>query len=185
MVSSVLIFALSWISLDICWTSLEVLCWISLEVLYWTSFGVPFCSSSGISVGIGPDPHPGRQRKNKIEYRDAINTKNSIINVSTYIGCLAGHLSGTCAWLQPVFQEPGASRLIAVDSSIRSTTRLEAPSSDCTRSPDEISTIGFSTSNWPETVFREVAAAQGRRRRRLKWRGGEGGYALGLGYDVM
>ncbi|KZV57134.1 hypothetical protein F511_42745 [Dorcoceras hygrometricum] len=62
-------------------------------------------------------------------------------------GCLAGHLSGTCAWLQPVFQEPGASRLIAVDSSIRSTTRLEAPSSDCTRSPDEISTIGFSTKN--------------------------------------
>ncbi|KZV22974.1 ATP-dependent DNA helicase Q-like 4A-like [Dorcoceras hygrometricum] len=58
-----------------------------------------------------------------------------------------GHLSGTCAWLQPVFQEPGASRLIAVDSSIRSTTRLEAPSSDCTRSPDEISTIGFSTKN--------------------------------------
>ncbi|KZV40075.1 hypothetical protein F511_28493 [Dorcoceras hygrometricum] len=69
------------------------------------------------------------------------------IYVSTYIGCLAGHLSGTCAWLQPVFQEPGASRLIAVDSSIRSTTRLEAPSSDCTRSPDEISTIGFSTKN--------------------------------------
>ncbi|KZV50628.1 putative receptor-like serine/threonine-protein kinase [Dorcoceras hygrometricum] len=62
----------------------------------------------------------------------------------------AGHLSGTCAWLQPVFQEPGASRLIAVDSSIQSTTRLEAPSSDCTRSPDEISTIGSSTSNWPE-----------------------------------
>ncbi|KZV14644.1 hypothetical protein F511_42102 [Dorcoceras hygrometricum] len=62
-------------------------------------------------------------------------------------GCSAGHLSGTCAWLQPVFQEPGASRLIAVDSSIRSTTRLEAPSSDCTRSPDEISTIGFSSKN--------------------------------------
>ncbi|KZV23409.1 GDSL esterase/lipase-like [Dorcoceras hygrometricum] len=76
------------------------------------------------------------------------------IYVSTYIGCLASHLSGTCAWLQPVFQEPGASRLIAVDSSIRSTTRFEAPSSDCTRNPDEISTIGFSTSNWPETVFR-------------------------------
>ncbi|KZV39115.1 hypothetical protein F511_19210 [Dorcoceras hygrometricum] len=63
------------------------------------------------------------------------------------IGRLAGHLSGTCAWLQPVFQEPGASRLIAVDSSIRSTTRLETPSSDCTRSPDEIGTIGFSTKN--------------------------------------
>ncbi|KZV40406.1 chromatin structure-remodeling complex protein SYD-like [Dorcoceras hygrometricum] len=65
-------------------------------------------------------------------------------------GASDGHLSGTCAWLQPVFQEPGASRLIAVDSSIRSTTRFGTPSSDCTRSPDEISTIGFSTSNWPE-----------------------------------
>ncbi|KZV43723.1 hypothetical protein F511_18839 [Dorcoceras hygrometricum] len=59
-----------------------------------------------------------------------------------------------------------AAALIAVDSSIRSTTRLEAPSSDCTRSPDEISTIGFSTSNWPEQIFRRrsAAAAAGRRR---------------------
>ncbi|KZV16216.1 protein ACCUMULATION AND REPLICATION OF CHLOROPLASTS 3 [Dorcoceras hygrometricum] len=86
--------------------------------------------------------------------------------VSTYIGCLASHLSGTCAWLQPVFQEPGASRLIAVDSSIRSTTRLEAPPSDCTRSPDEISTIGFPSSNWPEQISdddrrRAAAAALG------------------------
>ncbi|KZV53434.1 hypothetical protein F511_06981 [Dorcoceras hygrometricum] len=100
--------------------------------------------------------------------------------VSTYIGCLAGHLSGTCAWLQPVFQEPGAYRLIAVDSSIRSTTRLEAPSSDCTRSPDEISTIGFSTSNWPERNSgdkrRRAAAGGGRRRRRLESEEG-GGYA--------
>ncbi|KZV35924.1 hypothetical protein F511_34716 [Dorcoceras hygrometricum] len=69
------------------------------------------------------------------------------MNPHTNQRCLASHLSGTCAWLQPVFQEPGASRLIAVDSSIRYTTRLEAPSSDCTRSPDEISTIGFSTKN--------------------------------------
>ncbi|KZV20468.1 hypothetical protein F511_34346 [Dorcoceras hygrometricum] len=59
----------------------------------------------------------------------------------------ACYLAGTCAWLQPVFQEPGASRLIAVVTSIRSTTRFETPSSDCTRSPDEISTIGFSTKN--------------------------------------
>ncbi|KZV17420.1 hypothetical protein F511_09092 [Dorcoceras hygrometricum] len=90
------------------------------------------------------------------------------IYVSTYIGCLASHLSGTCAWLQPVFQEPGASRLIAVDSSIRSTTRLEAPSSDCTRSPDEINTIGFSTSNWPE----QISGDDRRRRRRRKGGGG-------------
>ncbi|KZV40216.1 putative anion transporter [Dorcoceras hygrometricum] len=59
----------------------------------------------------------------------------------------ACYLAGTRAWLQPVFQEPGASRLIAVVTSIRSTTRFETPSSDCTRSPDEISTIGFSTKN--------------------------------------
>ncbi|KZV17915.1 hypothetical protein F511_13428 [Dorcoceras hygrometricum] len=101
--------------------------------------------------------------------RSALIQKNSDANqlreqlknrICSYIGSILkpswlrtnqlGHLSGTCAWLQPVFQEPGASRLIAVDSSIRSTTRLEAPSSDCTRSPDEISTIGFSTSNWLE-----------------------------------
>ncbi|KZV31307.1 hypothetical protein F511_16293 [Dorcoceras hygrometricum] len=65
-------------------------------------------------------------------------------------------------------EEPGASRLIAVDSSIRSTTGFEAPSSDCTRSPDEISTIGFSTSNWPEQVSgddrRRAAAATAWRR---------------------
>ncbi|KZV55539.1 hypothetical protein F511_09650 [Dorcoceras hygrometricum] len=79
----------------------------------------------------------------------------SVQRLKRSCGVSTNYLSGTCAWLQPVFQEPGASRLIAVDSSIRSTTRLEAPSSDCTRSPDEISTIGFSTSNWPETVFRD------------------------------
>ncbi|KZV38211.1 putative galactose-1-phosphate uridyltransferase [Dorcoceras hygrometricum] len=89
-------------------------------------------------------------------------------------GVSTSYLSGTCAWLQPVFQEPGASRLIAVDSSIRSTTKLEAPSSDCTRSPDEISTIGFSTSNWPEQIS---GNERRRRRRRREWRGGEGGYA--------
>ncbi|KZV26541.1 hypothetical protein F511_35025 [Dorcoceras hygrometricum] len=71
------------------------------------------------------------------------------VNESKYdCGVKACYLAGTCAWLQPVFQEPGASRLIAVDTPIRSTTRSETPSSDCTRSPDEISTIGFSTSNW-------------------------------------
>ncbi|KZT75831.1 hypothetical protein F511_47143 [Dorcoceras hygrometricum] len=62
-------------------------------------------------------------------------------------GVSTSYLSGTCSWLQPVFQEPGASRLIVVVTSIRSTTRSETPSSDCTRSPDEISTIGFSTKN--------------------------------------
>ncbi|KZV14509.1 hypothetical protein F511_42153 [Dorcoceras hygrometricum] len=103
------------------------------------------------------------------------------IYVSTYIGCLASHLSGTCAWLQPVFQEHGASRLIAVDSSIRSTTRFGTPSSDCTRSPDEISTIGFSSKSWPETNFRRQRGGDGggawrRRRRRRESEEGGGVY---------
>ncbi|KZV40342.1 hypothetical protein F511_14912 [Dorcoceras hygrometricum] len=42
---------------------------------------------------------------------------------------------------------------------IRSTTRSETPSSGCTRSADEISTNGFSSSNWPETIFRRRSAA--------------------------
>ncbi|KZT75508.1 hypothetical protein F511_47466 [Dorcoceras hygrometricum] len=47
-------------------------------------------------------------------------------------------------------------------SPIRSTTRSETPSSGCTRSPDEISTNGFSTSSWPETNFpAKTAAAHG------------------------
>ncbi|KZV50081.1 crooked neck-like protein 1 [Dorcoceras hygrometricum] len=48
---------------------------------------------------------------------------------------------------------------------IRSTTRSETPSSGCTRSADEISTNGFSSSNWPETVFpaKTAAAAAGAR----------------------
>ncbi|KZT76381.1 hypothetical protein F511_46595 [Dorcoceras hygrometricum] len=48
---------------------------------------------------------------------------------------------------------------IAVDTPIRSTTRSETPSSGCTRSPDEISTNGFSTSSWPETNFPAKTAA--------------------------
>ncbi|KZV17324.1 hypothetical protein F511_03935 [Dorcoceras hygrometricum] len=57
--------------------------------------------------------------------------------------------------------------LIAIDSPIRSTTRSETPSSGYTRSPDEISTNGFSSSNWPETNFR--------RRRATAALGGGGG----------
>ncbi|KZV40388.1 hypothetical protein F511_01710 [Dorcoceras hygrometricum] len=128
--------------------------------------------------GSGSAPRQAAEEQNF--YRDAINTNNQINNVSTYIGCLASHLSGTCAWLQPVFQEPGASRLIAVVSSIRSTTRFETPSSDCTRSPDEISTIGFSSKSWPETNFRRQRGGDGdgawrRRRRRRESEEGGGG----------
>ncbi|KZV44486.1 hypothetical protein F511_37575 [Dorcoceras hygrometricum] len=42
---------------------------------------------------------------------------------------------------------------------IRSTTSSETPSSGCTRSPDEISTNGFSSSSWPETIFPAKTAA--------------------------
>ncbi|KZT75651.1 hypothetical protein F511_47324 [Dorcoceras hygrometricum] len=37
-------------------------------------------------------------------------------------------------------------------------TRSKTPSSDCTRSPDEISTIGFSSKNLAGTNSGEVAA---------------------------
>ncbi|KZV45549.1 dentin sialophosphoprotein-like [Dorcoceras hygrometricum] len=100
----------------------------------------------GVYVG-DPDPPPGQAaEEQKLEYREAINTiKNNSTCINIHRVFQACYLAGTCAWLQPVFQEPGASRLIAVVTSIRSTTRSETPSSDCTRSPDEISTIGFST----------------------------------------
>ncbi|KZV27818.1 hypothetical protein F511_39478 [Dorcoceras hygrometricum] len=95
-----------------------------------------------------PDPPPGQAaEEQKLEYREAINTNNRTTCINIHRVFQACYLAGTCAWLQPVFQEPGASRLIAVVTSIRSTTRSETPSSDCTRSPDEISTIGFSTKN--------------------------------------
>ncbi|KZV44862.1 hypothetical protein F511_17278 [Dorcoceras hygrometricum] len=54
----------------------------------------------------------------------------------------------------------------AVDSSIRSTTGRETPSSACTRRPDEISVEGFSSKSWPEQLRRGAAAAA---------RGGHGG----------
>ncbi|KZV52800.1 hypothetical protein F511_32827 [Dorcoceras hygrometricum] len=53
-------------------------------------------------------------------------------------------------------------------SPIRSMTRTETPSSGYTRSADEISTNGFSSSSWPETNFRRqraAAAALGEERR--------------------
>ncbi|KZV50588.1 hypothetical protein F511_17175 [Dorcoceras hygrometricum] len=91
---------------------------------------------------------PVRQRKNKNNRtgrRSIRKIKTTCIDIHRVFQ--ACYLAGTCAWLQPVFQEPGASRYIAVDTPIRSTTRSETPSSDCTRSPDEISTIGFSSKN--------------------------------------
>ncbi|KZV36160.1 hypothetical protein F511_29215 [Dorcoceras hygrometricum] len=59
-------------------------------------------------------------------------------------------------------------------------TRNETPSSACTRRTDEISTNGFSSSNWPETIFRrrrEAAAAAAACREE----GGRRPMLLGLG----
>ncbi|KZV52227.1 dr1-associated corepressor [Dorcoceras hygrometricum] len=44
-----------------------------------------------------------------------------------------------------------------VDSSIRSTTGRETPSSACTKRPDEISADGFSSKSWPEQLRRGAA----------------------------
>ncbi|KZV23145.1 TMV resistance protein N-like [Dorcoceras hygrometricum] len=96
--------------------------------------------------------------------RDAINTNNNNQCINIHRVFQACYLAGTCAWLQPVFQEPGASRF-AVVTSIRSMTRFETPSSDCTRSPDEISTIGFSSKTRPEQIPAKLAAAGGGARR--------------------
>ncbi|KZV48992.1 dihydroneopterin aldolase family protein [Dorcoceras hygrometricum] len=114
-------------------------------------------------IGYGVDPATGRFRARTGGSGSGSGSVNpGTGTVRTVPAC---YLAGTCAWLQPVFQEPGASRLIAVVTSIQSTTRSETPSSDCTRSPDEISTIGFSTSNWPEQISgddrRRAAAAVG------------------------
>ncbi|KZV27171.1 hypothetical protein F511_24981 [Dorcoceras hygrometricum] len=73
-------------------------------------------------------------------------------------------------------------------SPIRSTTKNETPSSACTRRTDEIFNNGFSSSNWPETIFRRRRAAaavahggggggggaRGRRRRLVERREGGG-----------
>ncbi|KZV51404.1 alpha-glucosidase [Dorcoceras hygrometricum] len=152
-----------------------------------------------VVVGIRITPPGEAAEEQKYMCRETINTMNNsnsdihrALKVTTLLAVVPGsnqnykkagssrHLSGTCAWLQPVFQEPGASRLIAVDSSIRSTTRLEAPSSDCTRSPDEISTIGFSSKSWPETNFRRQRGGGGGGGER-----GEGRRRLTLGLGLV
>ncbi|KZV48134.1 hypothetical protein F511_20773 [Dorcoceras hygrometricum] len=54
--------------------------------------------------------------------------------------------------------EPKAQQ-VAVDPSIRSTTGDGIPSSAYTRRTDEIFADGFSSSRWPETIFRRHVAA--------------------------
>ncbi|KZT75725.1 putative anion transporter [Dorcoceras hygrometricum] len=108
---------------------------------------VTICRVDKSCWGSGSAPRSGSGRTKNLENREAINTNNKTTCINIHRVFQACYLAGTCAWLQPVFQEPGASRLIAVVTSIRSTTRFETPSSDCTRSHDEISTIGFSSKN--------------------------------------
>ncbi|KZT76607.1 hypothetical protein F511_46366 [Dorcoceras hygrometricum] len=69
----------------------------------------PDPTTSSCDVG-DPDPPPGQAAKNKnIESGDDQYEKINLHSM-TFIGCLACYLAGTCAWLQPVFQEPGSSR---------------------------------------------------------------------------
>ncbi|KZV35880.1 hypothetical protein F511_36729 [Dorcoceras hygrometricum] len=90
---------------------------------------------------------------------------------TTFIGCLSGlpcwHLCLAPTGISRI-------RLFSVDcgrlSPIRSTIRSETPSSGCTRSADEISTNGFSSSNCPEIIFGDDR----RRRRRRRERGKDG-----------
>ncbi|KZV53668.1 TIR-NBS-LRR class disease resistance protein [Dorcoceras hygrometricum] len=55
--------------------------------------------------------------------------------------------------------EIGKSGKIFLNSSIRSTTGRETPSSACTRRPDEINADGNSSKIWPEQLRRGAAAA--------------------------
>ncbi|KZV55046.1 hypothetical protein F511_11814 [Dorcoceras hygrometricum] len=58
-------------------------------------------------------------------------------------------------YVSPPYGDPRGDKTAGLSS------RCETPSSGCTRSPDEISTNGFSTSSWPETNFpAKTAAAQ-------------------------
>ncbi|KZV41268.1 LRR receptor-like serine/threonine-protein kinase [Dorcoceras hygrometricum] len=61
--------------------------------------------------------------------------------------------------IRPPARQRKNNKQIAVVTPIRSTTIYETPSSGCTRGPDEISTNGFSSSNWPEIIFRRRSAA--------------------------
>ncbi|KZV48491.1 protein NUCLEAR FUSION DEFECTIVE 4 [Dorcoceras hygrometricum] len=110
-----------------------------------------------ILLGIRIRPPGQAAEERKTENREAINTKNK----STFydIHRMFSVLPRWHLCLAPT----GVSRTrlfsIVVVTPIRSTTRSETPSSGCTRSPDEISTNGFSTSSWPETNFPAKTAA--------------------------
>ncbi|KZV26449.1 Copia-like retrotransposable element [Dorcoceras hygrometricum] len=64
-------------------------------------------------------------------------------------------------WFEPWFGigDPAVPGGGLADGALTMGERSETPSSGCTRSTDEISTNGFSSSNWPETNFRRRSAA--------------------------
>ncbi|KZV40774.1 hypothetical protein F511_24489 [Dorcoceras hygrometricum] len=148
--------------LSSCWFNFDVPAGLALlAIIYscWSKFGPALVqllqlihlllSAPADPVG-DPDPPPGQAAEEQnLENREAINTKNK-----NFI-CIDIHR-------------------IAVETPIRSTTRSETPSSDCTRSPDEISTIGFSSKSWPETNFRRSSGGGRRRTAARKKRVGGG-----------
>ncbi|KZV21862.1 hypothetical protein F511_09998 [Dorcoceras hygrometricum] len=156
----------------------KLLCSSELVSLSWSFL---ICSAL-LCVG-DPDPPPGeaaeehKKRPGDDQYEKQQLQLIVIHRAFKTIPCWHLCLAPTCIT---------RTRLFSVDcgrlSPIRSTTRTETPSSGCTRSADEISTNGFSSSSWPETNFRRQRAAAavahgGRRRRRLERRGW-GGYFM-------
>ncbi|KZV47803.1 exportin 1 [Dorcoceras hygrometricum] len=95
----------------------------------------------------------------------------------------------TGAWLQPESQEDwlftvGGGRLRL----IKSTTGSKVPSSACTRRPDEISTDGNSSKNWPEQIpARGGGGGDGGGRRLRLWerRGGRNLRVGGYGFVMI
>ncbi|KZV36294.1 hypothetical protein F511_18709 [Dorcoceras hygrometricum] len=117
-----------------------------------------------MALGVAP-PHAAAsggsgRTKNREPGGDQYEKTNQ--HSTTFIGCFSVL---PCWHLCLAPTGVSRTRLFSVDcgrlTPIRSTTRSETPSSGCTRSPDEISTNGFSTSSWPETNFpaKTVAAA--------------------------
>ncbi|KZV35541.1 hypothetical protein F511_18350 [Dorcoceras hygrometricum] len=107
---------------------------------------------------------PVRQRKNEKyvpgDDQYDINKSNSM----TFIGCFVEYLAGNSCLAPTGFVKKTAlhGRLRQI-TPIRSMTGDGIPSSSCTRRLDEICTDGFSSSSWPETIFR-----RGKRRRRRR-----------------
>ncbi|KZV55073.1 hypothetical protein F511_26691 [Dorcoceras hygrometricum] len=105
---------------------------------------------------------PARQRKNNRKEARRRSIRKGRIQNSTFIGCSKlNTLLALVPGSNRYYKNPALLGRLRWFMPIRSTTRSETPSSGCTRSADEISTNGFSSSNWPETDFwrRSAAAA--------------------------